>query len=119
MGSAITAESSIGMATNGIPFTVRVATWLDVRLLYVAPTVRASGLRPGLPMDSETGPSLPAAATTSTPLLAASLTAASMRSLVLLTPKLMLTMSAPASTAIRSAATMRSGLTPSPSSDTL
>ena len=41
-----------------------VATRLEVRLLYVAPTVTDPGFLPGLPIVSNFGPSFPAAVTT-------------------------------------------------------
>ena len=46
MGASGTTESTIGMTTNGSPFTDRVATWLDVRLLYVAPHRQGQRIAP-------------------------------------------------------------------------
>ena len=62
--------------------------------LYVAPTVIAFGFAPGLPIVSSSGPLFPAATTTTIPLFTASLTALSISSWIISTPKLILIISA-------------------------
>ena len=48
----------------GFLLTSRVATKLEVKLLYVAPTVTDPKFFPGLPIVPFPGPSFPAAVTT-------------------------------------------------------
>ena len=118
-GSSGSGAPTIGTAPYVEPPCSTAATRPAVTLLYVAPTVITLGFLPGLPMLPAPGPSFPAAATTTTPLATARLTSASMLSLVWLTPRLMLTTSAPSATAPLTARMMRSGETDRPSPETL
>ena len=62
--------------------------------MYVAPTVIAFGLLAGLPIVLLSGPLFPAAATTTIPASTAAFTALSISYSVLLTPRLILIISA-------------------------
>ena len=119
IGSSRPGEPTIGITVYcSLPIS-SVATKLVVMLLYVAPTVIAPGLPPGLPMVLGSGPSFPAATTTKTPSSTAWFTARSIFGLVVFTPRLMFITSAPSLMAMLTALAMRSDDTPSPSSDTL
>ena len=85
----------------------------------MAPTVTAPKFLPGLPIDSDSGPSFPDAVTTKISFSNARLTARSIFAFVLFTPKLILMMSALSSIAFSIALMINSDDTPSPSSETL
>ena len=119
IGSSSFVEPTIGITVYGFSSTSNVATKLEVRLLYVAPTVTDPKFLPGLPIVLSPGPSFPAAVTTKIPSSNAILTARSILAFVLFTPKLILIMSAPSSIAFSIALMINSDDTPSPSSDTL
>ena len=88
-------------------------------LLYVAPTVIGLGLIPGLPIVLDSGPSLPAATTTTMPSCIALFTVSSILELVLFTPKLILIISTSSMIACSIALTIKSDDTESPSLETL
>ena len=96
-----------------------MATKLEVRLLYVAPTVTDPEFLPGLPIVFNSGPSLPAAVMIKIPFSNAKFTARSIFGFVLFTPRLILMISASSSIAFSIALMIKSDETPSPFSETL
>ena len=64
IGSSSFVDPTIGITVYGFSSTSNVATKLEVRLLYVAPTVTEPKFFPGLPIVFNSGPSFPAAVTT-------------------------------------------------------
>ena len=67
----------MGITVYCFSLTFRVATKLEVKLLYVAPTVTDPKFLPGLPIVPNPGPSFPAAVTTNIPFSNALVTALS------------------------------------------
>ena len=117
--SEITCVPNIGRIWNCFSPISNVETILESMSLYVAPTVIAFGLAPGLPMVFSSGPLFPAATTTTIPLFTASLTASSITSWITSTPKLILIISTSSIIAWLIALIISSEETASPSSDTL